>query len=119
MTKKKTEEKEKLEQIPCIQYFITFKEQTEVLLDSRSKINIINKALDSQLDFKIWKINVRTQKIDGNTLEIYKMIVSIFFVLNKDSKKRFFEESFLLADVNSDIVLEMLFLTMGNINMDF
>ena len=47
------------------------------------------------------------------------MIVSTFFVLNKDGKKRFFEESFLLADVYPDIVLEILFLTMNNADMDF
>lgn len=47
------------------------------------------------------------------------MVVSTFFVLNKDEKERFFEESFLLADVKPDIVLKMLFLTMRNTDIDF
>ena len=47
------------------------------------------------------------------------MIVINFFVLDKDRKKRFFEENFLLADVNLAIVLEMFFLTMNNINVIF
>ena len=47
------------------------------------------------------------------------MVVSTFFVLNKDDKEKFFEESFLLADVKLDIMLGMLFLTMNNANIDF
>ena len=47
------------------------------------------------------------------------MIVSTFSVLDKDGKERFFEESFLLANVKPDIVLRILFLTMNNVNIDF
>ncbi len=47
------------------------------------------------------------------------MVVSTFSVLDKDGKERFFEDSFLLADVNPDIVLRMLFLTMSNADVDF
>ena len=37
------------------------------------------------------------------------MVVSIFSVSDKDGRERFFEESFLLADVKLEIVFEMLF----------
>ncbi len=47
------------------------------------------------------------------------MIVSTFFVSDKDDKERFFEKSFLLADVKPDIVLRILFLTMNNTDVDF
>ena len=47
------------------------------------------------------------------------MVVSTFFMSDKDSKERFFEESFLLADVKPDIVLGILFLTMSITNIDF
>ncbi len=47
------------------------------------------------------------------------MVVSTFSVLNKDRKERFFEESFLLADVSPDIVLGIPFLTMNNADVDF
>ncbi len=47
------------------------------------------------------------------------MVVSIFSILNKDGRKRFFEESFLLIDVKSELVFEMLFLTMSNADIDF
>ncbi len=47
------------------------------------------------------------------------MIVLTFSVLDKDGRKRFFEESFLLADIKPNIVLKMLFLTMSNADIDF
>ncbi len=47
------------------------------------------------------------------------MLVSTFSVSDKDGRERFFEESFLLADVSPDIVLEMPFLTMSNADVDF
>ncbi len=47
------------------------------------------------------------------------MIVSTFSVSDKDSKERFFEKNFLLADIKWDIVLGMSFLTMSNADIDF
>ncbi len=40
-------------------------------------------------------------------------------MFDKDSKKRFFKESFLLAEVKPNVMLEMPFLTMSNANIDF
>ena len=42
MTDKKMEGK--LEQLPCIWYFVTFKKQTKVVLDSKSKVNAMSQA---------------------------------------------------------------------------
>ena len=113
---KKTEE---LERVPCIWYPVTFKDQTEALLDSRSKINAMSQAFAKQLGLKIYKTNVGAQKTDSTTLKTYEMVVSTFLVLDKDGKERFFEESFLLANVSLDIVLGMPFLTINNANVDF
>ncbi len=51
MTEKKKEEE--LKQIPYIRYPVTFKNQTKALLDSKSKVNVINQAFAFQLDPKI------------------------------------------------------------------
>ncbi len=115
---KKTEEKE-LEQISYIWYFVIFKNQTEALLDLKSEINAMSQAFAYQLSLKIWKTNVRAQKIDGTTLETYGIVVSTFSMSNKDDKERCFEESFLLADIKLDIVFGMPFLTMSNVDIDF
>ena len=47
------------------------------------------------------------------------MVVTTFFVLDKDSKEKFFEKSFLLADINPDIVFKIFFITMSNSDVDF
>ena len=117
MTNRKT--KEELERISCIWYLVTFKDQIEALLDLESKVNIMSQAFPYQLGFKIQKTNIKAQKINGTTLETYKMMVSIFFVLDKDDKERFFEKSFLLAGIKPDIVLGILFLIINNIDIDF
>ena len=60
-----------------------------------------------------------SRNINGITLETFGIIVSTFSILDKDDKVKFFERSFLLADIKPDIVLEMLFLTMNNIDINF
>ena len=117
MTDKKTEEE--LEWVLCIWYLVIFKDQTKALLDSRSKPNAMSQAFAKQLGFKICKTNVGPQKIDGTPLETYGMVVSIFFMLDKDGRERFFEENFLLADVRLDIVPEIYFLIISNADVDF
>ena len=116
MTGKKEEE---LEQVPYIWYPVTFKDLTKALLDFESKVNAMNQAFAHQLGFKIWKTNIGAQKIDSTILKTYTMVVSTFSLADKDGKERFFEKSFLLANVKPDIVLKMPFLTMSNANVDF
>ena len=47
------------------------------------------------------------------------MIISTFFKLDKNSKERFFEKIFLLANIKPDIVFKILFLIVNNANIDF
>ena len=89
------------------------------MLDLKSEFNTISQAFAHQLDLKIPKTNVEVQKIDCTTFETYKIVVSTFFMSNKDGRKRFFEKSFLLADVKPNIVLKMPFLTMSNVDVNF
>ena len=79
----------------------------------------MSQAFAYQISLKICKTNIEAQKIDSTTLKTYKMVVFTFSVLDKDSIERFFEESFLLANINPDIVLEMLFFIMSNAEIDF
>ena len=116
MTEKK---KEKLERVPCIQYPVIFKDQTEALLDSKSEVNAMSPAFASQLGLRIWKTNVGAQNINGTTLETYGIVVSTFSLSDKDGQERFFEESFLLANVKPNTVFNILFLTLSNADVDF
>ncbi len=91
MTEKTEEE---LELLSCIWYPVNFKGQTKALINSRSKVNIISQAFAQQLGLKICKTNVGVQKIVGNIFETYKMVVSTFSVLDKNSRERFFGKNF-------------------------
>ena len=52
-------------------------------------------------------------------METYGIVVSIFSVSDQDSRKRFFQKSFLLADVKPKIVLAMPFLIISNVDVNF
>ena len=53
ITEKKTKRKYKLENMPCIWYLITFKDEIDALFDSRNEIKAISQAFAFKLDFKI------------------------------------------------------------------
>lgn len=64
-------------------------------------------------------MKAETQKTDGTILETNKIIVSIFSVLNKDDRMKFFQENFPLAKVKLDVILGIVFLTINNTNINF
>ena len=47
------------------------------------------------------------------------MVVSTFFILDKDNREKFFQKSFLLTNIKSDVVFEMFFLIISNIDDNF
>ena len=52
-------------------------------------------------------------------LHTYGMIVAAFSVINKANQVRFFEEIFLVANVNPEVVFGMFFLTLSDADVDF
>lgn len=65
------------------------------------------------------KIDVKTQQINGLTLETYGIVIADFSLSDISEKIWFFEESFLLADISKEIVLEMPFPILGNADIHF
>ena len=47
------------------------------------------------------------------------MVVTAFSVINKANQVRFFEKTFMVANVSPKIVLRMLFLTLSSADIDF
>ena len=76
-------------------------------------------AFAEKLAFMVQTSNVGTQKIDGNTLEIYGMIVMTLLVIDQADRIKFFEETFLVANISPDMVLERLFLTLSSADINF
>lgn len=57
--------------------------------------------------------------IDNSFFEIFKIVLASFQIENKLERVWFFQEIFLLVDTNMEIILEIAFLTFGNINIQF
>lgn len=70
-----------------------------------------------KLGLVIQKTDNDVQKIDGLPLVIYEMLLVGFSVQNKLKKIQFFEETFMLADTNMEVILGMSFLIFSNANM--
>ena len=89
------------------------------LLDLGSKINVMHLAFTERLDLVVRAINVGAQKIDGTTLETYGMVVAAFSVIDQANRIRFFEKTFLVANVSPDMVFGMPFFTLSDADIDF
>ena len=79
----------------------------------------MNPIYIEKLSFKTRKINVKTQKIDGSVLEIFRMVIADFQVENKGSRPKFFQKTFLVADIKFEVILGLLFLKISNADMSF
>ena len=113
---------EALERVPCIRYRVQLKKDktpVQALIDSGSGVNAIHLSFVKQLGLSIRPTNVRAQKIDGTTLDTHEMVVAAFSVEDKANRVRFFEETFLVANVSPEVVFGMLFLTLSNADVDF
>ena len=87
------------------------------MLNSRSKVNVINLNYTQKLKLKIRKSNVRAQTIDIFILKIFKIVIADFQIEDKFDRPRFFQEIFLLANTKFEIILEMFFLKHSNIDI--
>ena len=89
------------------------------MVNSRSEVNAIHLSFAKQLGLPVRSTDVGTQKIDNITLDTYKMIVIDFLVVDKANRVRFFEEIFLVADVNPKVVFGIFFFILSGTNVDF
>ena len=75
-----------------------------MLFDLGSKVNTVYSTFTKELGLLIRLTDVGAQKIDGNTLDTYEMVVAAFLVTDKAKEIRFFEETFLVANVSPEVV---------------
>lgn len=66
----------------------------------------------------IYKINVDAQNIDSNKLKTYRIVIALFQADDKDKKSRFFEKTFLFADIYMDVAFGMLFIIFSNVEVN-
>ena len=112
-----------MERVSCIHYPVQFKgtneTQVQALIDSGSEVNAIHPTFVKELGLPIRPTDVGAQKIDDTTLDTYGMVVAAFLVIDKANRVRFFEETFLVANVSPEVVFGMLFLTLSGADVDF
>ena len=112
--------KEVVVRVPYIDYPVWFQEkQVRALLDSSSKVNAMNPTYAKRLGLKTQKANVGAQKIDGSSLETFRMVIANFQIEDKSGKPRFFQKTFLVADTKFEVILGILFLKINNANVAF
>ena len=89
------------------------------LFDSGSEVNAIHPTLIRKLGLPVRPTDVGAQKIDGTMLDTFGMVVTAFSVTDKANRVRFFEETFLVANVSPEIVLGIPFLTLSDADVNF
>ena len=109
-----------LQRKSCVYFSIWFKKkEVQTLIDLASEINTMTPAYASKLDLHVHQTNVGVQQIDGSTLQIFGMGLANFQVEDKLGRARFIQETFLLADISTEMVLGLLFLTLSNVKDQF
>ena len=81
VTETSKEEYLSLEQVPCIYYLLRFwKDITGVraLFDLGSEVNAMTPAYAIKLGLKIWKTDIRGQKIHGSILDTFGTVLADF-----------------------------------------
>ena len=73
----------------------------------------------SKLRLKVCPTDVEALKIDGSTLKTFGMVLASFLVEDTLGKTRFFQKTFVLADLSVEVVLGMPFFTLNNTNIKF
>ena len=110
------------ERVPYIYYPLCFwKDNAGVraLVDSGSEVNAMTPDYTAKLGLQVRKTDIEAQKTDGSTLETFGIVLADFQVEDKLGRARFFQETFLLADISAEVVLDMPFLTLSNADVQF
>ena len=121
-TKTNKEDEVTLERVPYVHYSLHFRKNivdVRALIDSGSEVNAMTLAYASKLGLRVRHTDVGAQKIDGSTLQTFGMVLANFQVEDKLGRTRFFQETFLLADISAEVVLGMPFLTFSNADVQF
>ena len=52
-------------------------------------------------------------------LNTYRIVITAFSVTDKANRVRFFEETFLVANISLEVIFRMFFLTLSGADIDF
>lgn len=67
-----------------------------------------------KLDLKVRHTDIGAQKIDASTFKIFEIVLANFQVENIFGRACFFQDTFLLTDINVEVVPKIFFLIFNN-----
>lgn len=91
----------------------------QALINSEMKINVIYFDFIKKFNLYIQNTDMKTQKINGSKLKIFRIVIVLFLIENKVEGSWFFEKTFLLTNINIDVTLKMSFLKLNNMRINF
>ena len=116
-----------LQRVPCIRYLVQFRRRNDedkdkdirALINLGSEVNAMHLAYATKFGLRARKIDVGAQKIDGSYLDTFGIVITNCLVKNKLGRVRFFQETFLLANISLEVVLGMPFLMLSKADIWF
>ena len=84
-----------------------------------SKVNAIYLTFVQELELPIRPTDIRAWKINSIILDIFGIIVEVFSMIDNVNWLRFFEKTFLVANISPEVVFRMLFLILSSTDVDF
>ena len=111
-----------LERVPYIHHPLRFQKdvrKTRVLTDLGNEVNAMTPAYAAKLGLGIQETDIGPEKIDGSTLNTFGIVLADFQVEDKLGRTRFFQKTFLVANTTSEVILEMPFLILSNVDIQF
>ena len=105
-----------------VHYWLRFwKDPADVkaLIELDSEFNAMTPAYTLKLGLWARHTDVEAQKIDGSTLQTFGMVLANLLVEDKFGRARFLEETFLLADISVEVVLNRPFWILSNADVKF
>ena len=79
----------------------------------------MNPTLTRKLSLHIQKTNLGSQKINGSAFKTFGIVIVDFQVEDKIGRPRLFQKIFLAADTKFEVVLEIFFLKISNVDIAF
>ena len=89
------------------------------LINLSIKINTIHFTYATKLNLRARKIDIGAEKIDKSHLDTFRMVIANCLVKYKLGRVRFFQETFLLANISLEVVLEIFFFTLSSADIRF
>ncbi len=89
------------------------------LADSGAEVNIINRVTAQKMGLPILNTNIGLSAIHGEAVKTYGMHYIEFQQEDQQGRVRYFQDTFLAADINTRMILGMPWLTMANPNIDW